>query len=115
MTIEPMLRLMAGAFVTASVLIGMYVNPYFIWFTLFVGPNLAQSAFTNWCPMMTALRRVGIRDTLKILFYPPTMASNSFASNAGSVSVRTFPAAISSVSACSTFRSESALRTSAPS
>jgi len=63
MTLEPMLRLIAGAFVTASVLLGMYVHPYFFWFTLFVGLNLVQSAFTNWCPMMTILRRVGVRHT----------------------------------------------------
>jgi DUF2892 family protein len=61
MTLEPMLRLIAGAFVTASVLLGIYVHPYFLWFTLFVGLNLVQSAFTNWCPMMTILRRVGVR------------------------------------------------------
>ena len=61
MTVEPMLRLIAGVFVAASVLLGIYVHPYFLWFTLFVGVNLAQSAFTNWCPMMTILRRVGVR------------------------------------------------------
>ena len=37
MRVEPMLRLIAGAFVAASVLLGMYVHPYFYWFTLFVG------------------------------------------------------------------------------
>jgi DUF2892 family protein len=60
MALEPMLRLIAGAFVTASVLLGMLVHPYFFWFTLFVGVNLTQSAFTNWCPMMSFLRRVGV-------------------------------------------------------
>jgi DUF2892 family protein len=63
LTVEPMLRLIAGAFVVASVLLGMYVHPYFLWFTLFVGLNLAQSAVTGWCPMMTFLRRAGVRDT----------------------------------------------------
>ncbi len=62
MTLEPMLRLIAGVFVAASVLLGMYVHPYFLWFTLFVGLNLSQSAFTNWCPMMSFLKRVGVRD-----------------------------------------------------
>ena len=41
--------LIAGAFVAASVLLGIYVNPLFHWFTLFVGLNLLQSAFTQWC------------------------------------------------------------------
>ena len=62
MTVEQALRLIAGAFVAASVLLGMYVHPYFLWFTLFVGLNLVQSAFTNWCPMMTILRKAGVRD-----------------------------------------------------
>jgi hypothetical protein len=67
MTVEPMLRLIAGTFVAASVLLGMYVHPYFFWFTLFVGLNLAQSAITNWCPMMTILRRAGARDTASVV------------------------------------------------
>ena len=62
MTVDRWLRLIAGAFVAASVLLGMYVNPNFLWFTLFVGLNLFQSALTNWCPMMTILRKVGVRD-----------------------------------------------------
>lgn len=60
MTIERTLRLIAGLFVMASVLLGMYVHPYFLWFTLFVGANLFQSGFTNWCPMMSLLRRTGV-------------------------------------------------------
>ena len=60
MTVERALRLIAGAFVTASVLLGIYVNANFLWFTLFVGLNLFQSAFTNWCPMMTILRKGGL-------------------------------------------------------
>jgi hypothetical protein len=62
MTVESMLRLIAGAFVAASVLLGMYVHPYFLWFTLFVGLNLFQSSFTGWCPMMSILRKAGVRD-----------------------------------------------------
>ena len=62
MTVERALRLIAGAFVVLSVLLGIYVNPNFLWFTLFVGVNLFQSAFTNWCPMMVALRKGGLSD-----------------------------------------------------
>ncbi len=63
MTVEPMLRLIAGVLVAASVLLGMYVHPYFLWFTLFVGLNLAQSAFTTWCPMMAILWRAGVPES----------------------------------------------------
>ena len=62
MTVERALRLIAGAFVTLSVLLGMYVNANFLWFTLFVGMNLFQSALTNWCPMMAILRKGGLTD-----------------------------------------------------
>ena len=61
MTVEPMLRLIAGAFVMVSVLLGMFVDTRFLWFTLFVGANLFQSALTSWCPMMTFLRKAGVR------------------------------------------------------
>jgi hypothetical protein len=40
----------------------MWVHPYFFWFTAFVGLNLFQSGFTNWCPMMAILRGAGLRD-----------------------------------------------------
>jgi hypothetical protein len=62
MTVESMLRMIAGVFVAASVLLGMYVHPYFLWFTVFVGLNLFQSAFTGWCPMMAILRKSGVPD-----------------------------------------------------
>jgi len=62
MTVEAMLRLIAGAFVLASVLLGMFVDGRFLWFTLFVGANLFQSGFTGWCPMMAILRRIGVPD-----------------------------------------------------
>jgi hypothetical protein len=60
MTVERALRLIAGFFVSASVLLGIYVHPGFLWFVLFVGLNLLQSGFTNWCPMMAILRRLGL-------------------------------------------------------
>ncbi len=59
-TVESMIRLIGGLFVAASVLLGMFVSPYFLWFTLFVGLNLAQSGLTGWCPMMAFLRRLHV-------------------------------------------------------
>ncbi len=61
MKLEAMLRLIAGTFVMASVLLGMYVDQRFLWFTLFVGANLFQSALTGWCPMITFLKKAGVR------------------------------------------------------
>jgi hypothetical protein len=60
MTVERVLRLIAGFFVVLSVLLGMFVDPRFLWFSVFVGLNLFQSGFTNWCPMMVILRKAGV-------------------------------------------------------
>ena len=62
MDVNRYLRLIAGSFVMASLALGYLVHPGFYLFTAFVGLNLAQSAITNWCPMMTALRHLGVRD-----------------------------------------------------
>lgn len=60
MSLERALRMIAGIVVMASVALGYFVNPNWYWFTAFVGLNLFQSAFTNWCPMMVVLRKFGI-------------------------------------------------------
>lgn len=60
MTIERYLRLIAGLFVIASMALGYWVSPWFYLLNAFVGLNLFQSAFTNWCPMMTILRKSGV-------------------------------------------------------
>ena len=57
------LRLIAGAFVLASVALGYFVHPAWFLFTAFVGANLAQSAFSRTCPMMWILRRAGVRES----------------------------------------------------
>lgn len=62
MTVDRYLRMIAGAFVAASAALAYWVSPYWLLFTAFVGLNLFQSAFTNWCPMMTILRKLGVRD-----------------------------------------------------
>lgn len=61
MDVNRLLRLIAGAFVTASLALGYWVSPYWYLFTAFVGLNLFQSAFTDWCPMMTILRKAGVK------------------------------------------------------
>jgi len=63
MTVDRYLRMIAGAFVILTLTLGYWVSPYWYLFTGFVGLNLFQSGFTNWCPMMTILRKSGIRDS----------------------------------------------------
>lgn len=62
MTIERYLRLIAGTFVLVTLALGYWHSPYWFLFTGFVALNLIQSAFTNWCPMMTFLRRIGAKE-----------------------------------------------------
>ncbi len=61
MDLNRWLRLIAGFFVMLSVVLGALVNAKFYYFTAFVGLNLFQSAFTNWGPMMSFLRKLGVR------------------------------------------------------
>lgn len=62
MTVERLVRIIAGVFVLASLALGTWVNPNWYWFTAFVGANLFQSGFTNWCPMMSFLRKLGVAE-----------------------------------------------------
>jgi hypothetical protein len=60
MNVERGLRGIAGAFILLSLALGWWVHPGFYLFTAFVGANLFQSAFTNACPMMSLLRKMGL-------------------------------------------------------
>ena len=61
MTVERALRGMAGFFVLISVGLGHWHSPYWLLFTAFVGLNLLQSCFSDWCPAMVVLKRLGLR------------------------------------------------------
>lgn len=61
MSVERLLRGIAGAFVLLSLALGYWVSPWWYLFTAFVGANLLQSSFTNWCPMMYFLRLLGVK------------------------------------------------------
>lgn len=62
MTVNRIVRLVAGSFVLLSLGLAHWVHPNWLWFTAFVGANLFQSAFTGWCPLIAILRRLGVRD-----------------------------------------------------
>ena len=55
------IRAIAGTFIIISVLLAIYVNINWLWFTVFVGANLIQSAFTKWCLMEEILHKLGIK------------------------------------------------------
>lgn len=61
MYLEQWIRVVAGSFVLISVVLGHFVHPYWFWFTVFVGINLIQSAFTHWCLMEKILMKFGVK------------------------------------------------------
>ena len=60
MTVQRMIRIVAGTFVLASLALGWFVSPYFYLFTAFVGLNLLQSGITKWCLMEDILKKLGM-------------------------------------------------------
>jgi len=66
MTINRIVRIVAGFFVLLSLGLGasgspFFVNANFLWFTAFVGVNLFQSGFTQICPLNNILAKFGIK------------------------------------------------------
>lgn len=51
-------RGIAGTFILISLLLALYINQNWLWFTAFVGVNLLQSSLTKWCLMDTILEKV---------------------------------------------------------
>lgn len=62
MTVERSLRLLAGTVILISLGLAYYFSHYWLWLTTFVGLNLLQSGFTNWCPAMAIFRAMGLKD-----------------------------------------------------
>jgi hypothetical protein len=60
MKMERYIRIIAGTCVLVSLALGTWVNHNWYWFTAFVGANLLQSGFTEWCLMEDILRKLGV-------------------------------------------------------
>ncbi len=58
---ERIVRAVAGIFVLVSVLLGIYVNHNWFWFTGFIGLNLFQSSITKFCPLELILDKIGVK------------------------------------------------------
>lgn len=61
LSMEDMLRLLAGGVTLAAVALGWFVSPWFYLLSVFASLNLIQSAFTKWCPAMWLLSRLGFK------------------------------------------------------
>lgn len=62
MTVERALRMMAGIVILLSMALANLASPKWYYLTAFVGLNLLQSAFTNWCPAMFFFRKLGLKN-----------------------------------------------------
>lgn len=71
MTVDRIVHAFAGAMILASLALTRWVSPHFVWLTVFVGANLLQSAFTNWCLLASILRRLGVPDEASACALPP--------------------------------------------
>lgn len=61
MSLDRTVLAFAGAMVLLSVALTAWVSPYFVWFTVFIGLNLLQSAVTGFCPAAAIFRKLGIK------------------------------------------------------
>jgi hypothetical protein len=71
MTTERIIRIFAGTVILVSLLLGVeaspvYLSRHWLWLTAFVGANLLQSGFTQFCPLEIALRRAGVRSGARL-------------------------------------------------
>ena len=55
-------RAVAGIFILISLLLAIYININWLWFTAFVGVNLLQSSITKWCLMDDILKKFGVKE-----------------------------------------------------
>jgi len=60
MKMQLIIRRFAGTFILVSLLLAHYHSRYWLWFTAFVGLNLLQSSFTNFCPLEIILKKLGV-------------------------------------------------------
>ena len=61
MSLDRAVLAFAGTMVLLSVVLTLWVSALFVWFTVFIGLNLLQSAFTGFCPAASAFRKLGVR------------------------------------------------------
>jgi hypothetical protein len=61
MSLDRSVLAFAGVMVLLSVVLTAWVSPLFVWFTLFIGLNMLQSAFTGFCPAAAVFRWLGVK------------------------------------------------------
>ena len=62
MIIVDWIHVIAGIFIVSSLVLGVWVHPYFLFFTAFVGLNLFQFGISKRCPMGWILKKCGVQE-----------------------------------------------------
>lgn len=62
MTLDRAVLAFAGGMILLSVALTAWVSPYWAWFTVFIGVNMLQSAFTGFCPAAMIFKKLGVRE-----------------------------------------------------
>lgn len=61
MNIDRTVFAIAGTFILVSLALGIWVHPYWFFFTAFVGANMLQAAFSGFCPLAIILKKIGLK------------------------------------------------------
>ncbi len=61
MTLDRAVMFFAGVMILVSLALTLWVSPYFLWLTAFIGVNLMQSAITGWCPAALIFKALGVK------------------------------------------------------
>jgi hypothetical protein len=70
MKMHMLIRRIAGGFILGSLALAHFHSPHWLWFTAFVGFNLIQSSFTNFCPLEILLKKAGVADSCGVSGVP---------------------------------------------
>ncbi|MBY6202775.1 DUF2892 domain-containing protein [Maritalea mobilis] len=62
MSLDRAVLAFAGVMILLSVALTVWVSPLFMWFTVFIGLNMLQSAFTGWCPAAIVFKKLGVKE-----------------------------------------------------
>ncbi|AHM02938.1 Rhodanese-related protein sulfurtransferase [Roseibacterium elongatum DSM 19469] len=62
MSLDRAVLAFAGVMILLSVALTVWVSPLFMWFTVFIGLNMLQSAFTGWCPAVIVFKKLGVKE-----------------------------------------------------
>ncbi len=61
MTLDRAVLAFAGVMILLSVVLTVFVHPLWMWFTVFIGVNMLQSAFTGFCPAAMIFKAMGVK------------------------------------------------------